>query len=119
MIHSIQLLSHIDSIITAAIRIYAIGGEIFSITAILVALNFIATAIQRTYQAGYQVGKFYRSYLHKPLKWLVIHAIALVILLTQLAWEGCQVIWSNRQEIYDACNDCIKLINQAWSYRLV
>jgi hypothetical protein len=56
MIHSIQLLSYIDSIITAAIRIYAIGGEIFSITAILVALNFIATAIQRTYLVSFIAG---------------------------------------------------------------
>jgi hypothetical protein len=114
-----HILSHLDTIITTAMRIYALGGELFSITAILLCLNFLGNCIKNTYAAGYAVGKFYRRYLHKPLKWLVIHAIALVILLIQLAWEGCQVIWSNRQEIYDACNYCIKFINQAWSYRLV
>ncbi len=94
-----HILSHLDSFITAAVRLYAIGGELFSITAILFCVNFMANMIRHTYNAGYQVGKFYRRHLHKPLKWLVIHAIALIILLTQLAWEGAVVIYNNREEI--------------------
>ena len=100
---TLHLLSHADSFITAAVRLYAIGGELFSITAILFCLNFMANLVRHTYNAGYQVGKFYRRHLHKPLRWLIVHAIALIILLTQLVWEGAVVVYNNRQEIYDAC----------------
>jgi len=115
MIHSIQLLSHIDSIITAALRIYAMGGEIFSITALLVALNIIATMIQRTYQAGYAVGTFYWRYLHKPLRWLLIHLVALVIMLSQLAWEGAIYVYQHRQEIMSWCVTQYQLVKQSFA----
>jgi len=111
-----HILSHLDSFITAAVRLYAIGGEIFSITAILLVLNFMANMIRHTYQAGYAFGKFYRRYLHKPLKWLVVHAIALIILLTQLAWEGAVVIYKNRKEIVASTKDGIETINQLFTY---
>ena len=100
---TLHLLSYADSFITAAMRLYAIGGELFNITAILFCLNFMANLIRHTYNAGYQIGKFYRRHLHKPLRWLFVHAIALIILLTQLAWEGAVVVYTNRQGIYDVC----------------
>jgi len=112
MIHSIQLLSHIDSILTAALRIYAMGGEIFSIATILVALNFLATMIQRTYQAGHAVGTVYWRYLHKPLRWLLIHLVALVIMLSQLAWEGAIYVYQHRQEIMSWCAIQYQLVKQ-------
>jgi hypothetical protein len=115
MIHSIQLLSHIDSIITAALRIYAMGGEIFSITALLVALNIIATMIQRTYQAGHAVGTVYWRYLHKPLRWLLIHLVALVIMLSQLAWEGAIYVYQRRQEIMSWCVIQYQLVKQSFA----
>ena len=113
---TLHILSHLDSFITAAVRLYAIGGEIFSITAILLVLNFMANMIRHTYQVGYAFGKFYRRYLHKPLKWLVVHAIALIILLTQLAWEGAVVIYKNRKEIVASIKDGIETINQLFTY---
>jgi len=115
MIHSIQLLSHLDSIITAALRIYAMGGEIFSITALLVALNFLATMIQRTYQAGHAVGTVYWRYLHKPLRWLLIHLVALVIMLSQLAWEGAVYVYQHRQEIMSWCAIQYQLVKQSFA----
>ena len=111
-----HILSHLDSFITAAVRLYAIGGELFSITAILFCVNFMANMIRHTYNAGYQVGKFYRRHLHRPLKWIIIHAIALIILLTQLAWEGAVVIYNNREEIRAAIYKAWKTFERAFIY---
>jgi len=111
-----HILSHLDSFITAAVRLYAIGGELFSITAILFCVNFMANMIRHTYNAGYQVGKFYRRHLHRPLKWIIIHAIALIILLTQLAWEGAVVIYNNREEIRAAIYKAWKTFERGFIY---
>ena len=111
-----HILSHLDSFITAAVRLYAIGGELFSITAILFCVNFMANMIRHTYNAGYQVGKFYRRHLHRPLKWIIIHAIALIILLTQLAWEGAIVIYMNREEIRAAIYKAWKTFERGFIY---
>lgn len=110
------LLSHLDSFITAAVRLYALGGELFSITAILLCLNFMANLIRHTYNAGYQVGKFYRRHLHKPLRWLIVHAIALIILFTQLTWEGAVIVYKNRKEIYDACINTWHHLERQFTY---
>ena len=111
-----HILSHLDSFITAAVRLYAIGGELFSITAILFCVNFMANMIRHTYNAGYQVGKFYRNHLHRPLKWVVVHLIALIILLTQLAWEGAVVIYNNREEIRASIKSAWKTFERAFIY---
>ena len=79
------------------------AGQFPHWTGILFCLNFMANLVRHTYNAGYQVGKFYRRHLHKPLRWLIVHAIALIILFTQLAWEGAVVVYNNHQKIYDAC----------------
>lgn len=113
---TLHILSHVDTIITAAMRIYALGGELFSITAILLCVNFMANLVRHTYNAGYQVGKFYRRHLHRPLKWLLIHAIALIILLTQLAWEGAVVIYNNREEIRASIYKAWKSFERAFIY---
>ena len=91
------------------------GGEIFSITALLVALNIIATMIQRTYQAGHAVGTVYWRYLHKPLRWLLIHLVALVIMLSQLAWEGAIYVYQHRQEIMSWCVIQYQLVKQSFA----
>lgn len=111
-----HILSHLDSFITAAVRLYAIGGELFSITAILFCVNFMANMIRHTYNAGYQVGKFYRRHLHRPLKWIIIHAIALIILLTQLAWEGAVIIYNNREEIRASIKSAWRTFEKAFIY---
>lgn len=113
---TLHILSHLDSFITAAMRIYALGGELFSITAILFCVNFVANMIRHTYQAGYAFGKFYRTHLHRPLKWLIIHLITLIILLTQLAWEGAVVIYNNREEIRASIKSAWKTFEKAFIY---
>jgi hypothetical protein len=113
---TLHILSHVDTFITAAARFYALGGELFSITAILFCINFMANLVRHTYNAGYQVGKFYRRHLHKPLKWIIIHLIALIILLSQLAWEGAVVIYNNREEIRAAIYKAWKTFEKGFIY---
>ena len=111
-----HILSHLDSFITAAMRIYALGSELFSITAILFCVNFVANMIRHTYQAGYAFGKFYRTHLHRPLKWLIIHLITLIILLTQLAGERAVVIYNNREEIRASIKNVWRTFERAFIY---
>ena len=85
-------------------RVYAIGSEIFTVTAILWCLNFLGNMTQKTFQFGYAFGKFYRRYLHSHLKSTAIRVIALLILLGQLTFEGAQVVYNNRREILENVN---------------
>ena len=94
----------LESITIWGARVYAIGSEIFTVTAILWCLNFLGTMIQTTFGFGYAFGKFYRRYLHSHLKSFVVHVIALVILLGQLTFEGAQVLYNNRREILENVN---------------
>jgi hypothetical protein len=94
----------LESITIWGARVYAIGSEIFTVTAILWCLNFLGTMIQTTFGFGYAFGKFYRRYLHSHLKSFVVHVIALVILLGQLTFEGAQVVYNNRREILENIN---------------
>jgi hypothetical protein len=94
----------LESITIWGARVYAIGSEIFTVTAILWCLNFLGTMIQTTFGFGYAFGKFYRRYLHSHLKSFMVHAIALVILLGQLTFEGAQVVYNNRREILENVN---------------
>ena len=86
-------------------RVYAIGSEIFTVTAILWCLNFLGNMTQKTFQFGYAFGKFYRRYLHSHLKSTAIRVIALLILLGQLTFEGAQVVYNNRREILEKANN--------------
>ena len=115
---TLHILSHADTIITTAMRIYALGGELFSIATILLCLNFLANTIKTVYQAGYAFGTFYRRWLHKPLKWLVIHAITVTILLCQLAWEGAMVIYNNRQQIISAIAHAWHQVERSFTYEV-
>jgi len=52
-----------QSIITGAAKLYAIGGEIFTATAILWALNLFASLIRKVYQSGRAVGYIFFRYI--------------------------------------------------------
>ena len=103
-VHIAPAIEALETITLWGARVYAIGSEIFTITAILWCLNFLGNAIQKTFQFGYAFGKFYRRWMHSHLKSFVIHVIALVILLGQLTFEGAQVIYNNRREILESVN---------------
>ena len=103
--HIAPAIEMIETITLWGTRVYALGSEIFTITAILWCLNFLGNAIQKTFQFGYAFGKFYRRWMHSHLKSFVIRVIALVILLGQLTFEGAQVIYNNRREILEFVNN--------------
>ena len=104
-VHIAPAIEALETITLWGARVYAIGSEIFTITAILWCLNFLGNAIQKTFQFGYAFGKFYRRWMHSHLKSFVIRVIALVILLGQLTFEGAQVIYNNRREILESVNN--------------
>jgi len=102
--HLAPAIEVLESVTIWGARVYAIGSEIFTVTAILWCLNFLGTMIQKTFQFGYAFGKFYRRYVHSHLKSTAIRVIALLILLGQLTFEGAQVIYNNRREIMENVN---------------
>ena len=102
--HLAPAIEVLESVTIWGARVYAIGSEIFTVTAILWCLNFLGTMIQKTFQFGYAFGKFYRRYVHSHLKSFVVRVIALVILLGQLTFEGAQFVITNRHDIVERAN---------------
>jgi hypothetical protein len=88
----------IETALTWGAKAYALGSEIFTISAILWCINFLANAIQKVYAAGYHFGRFYRAYLHQYL----IKLSALIILLCILAFEGAVIAYKNRHKLTPA-----------------
>jgi hypothetical protein len=97
-------------------KVYAIGSEIFSITAILWVLNFLANSIQKVYNAGFVVGKFYRTYLHKHCKIATIRIISALIFISILAFEGAVIVYKNRHKILPAINNIRNSIGAQFAY---
>ena len=97
-------------------KIYMFGSEIFSITAILWVLNFAANMIQKTYNAGYIVGTFYRYHLHATVKEWTIKFIAGVIFVSILFFEGCKVVYNNRHKYVPALNNFRNQIGSHFVY---
>ena len=93
-------LEFIETALTWGAKAYALGSEIFTISAILWCVNFLANAIQKVYAAGYHFGRFYRAYLHQHL----VKLSALTILLCILAFEGAVIAYKNRHRIKLAVN---------------
>ena len=62
-LHALHVL---ENLISTATKIYAIGGEIFTATAILWALNLLANLVRKVYQAGRAVGHIYYRFI-KPV----------------------------------------------------
>ena len=102
--HLAPAIEVLESVTIWGARVYAIGSEIFTVTAILWCLNFLGNMIQKTFQFGYAFGKFYRRYVHSHLKSTAIRVIALLILLGQLTFEGAQFVITNRHDIVERAN---------------
>jgi hypothetical protein len=91
-------LEAVETALTWGAKAYALGSEIFTISAILWCINFLANAIQKVYAAGYHFGRFYRAYLHQHL----VKLSALIILLCILAFEGAVIAYKNRHKLTPA-----------------
>ena len=94
----------IEAVVLWGTRISTIGSEVFTATCILWCLNFMANLIQKIYYFGFAFGTFYRNYCHSYVKSFFIRFVAIVILLSQLLIEGCQVVYTNRNQIFTKMN---------------
>ena len=112
-VHLAPAIEVLESVTLWGTRVYALGSEIFTVTAMLWCLNFMANLTQKIYEFGYATGNFYRRYLHTNFKTFVIGVIALSILLGQYFIEGCKVVYTNRNEILNSAND---IRNKVGSY---
>ena len=63
-LHALHLLEHL---ISTAAKLYAIGGEIITATAILWALNTLANLVRKVYQAGHALGYIFFRYIKPTL----------------------------------------------------
>ena len=106
----------VETAIAYGTKVYAFASEIFTVSAILWVLNFLGNAIQKTYNAGFVVGKFYRTYLHKHLKVAAIRIIAATIFVSILAFEGAVVVYNNRHKIVPALNNIRNTIGGQFVY---
>ena len=103
-VHISPAIELIENVTLWGARVYAIGSEIFTVSAILWCLNFMANMTKNVFEFGYAFGKFYRRYLHSHLKSFVIRVIALAIVLGEYTWTGAQVLYNNRREILENVN---------------
>jgi hypothetical protein len=102
----------IETALTWGAKIYALGSEIFTISAILWCINFLANAIQKVYAAGYHFGRFYRAYLHQHL----VKLSALIILLCILAFEGAVIAYKNRHKVVLAVDTFRNWLGSQFAY---
>ena len=115
-VHLAPAIEVLESVTLWGTRVYALGSEIFTVTAMLWCLNFMANLTQKIYEFGYATGKFYRRYLHTNLKTFVIGVIALSILLAQYFIEGCKVVYNNRNEILKSANNIRNAVGYQFTY---
>ena len=104
-VHIAPAIEAIETITIWGTKAYALGSEIFTISAILWCLNFMGNMIQKTFEFGYAFGEFYRKYAHSHLKGFALGVIALAIFMGQLTYEGAQFVYTNRNEILEKANN--------------
>ena len=125
---TLQFIHMFETITQYAIKAYAIGGELLSVSLILFSLNFIASLVEKTYNTGVIVGRFYFGHLHKPLtfatrkliaftKWAGLRLLVLLVLGSVLLAERSYTLWVNRQEVISQLNNLRNHIGGYFIYR--
>ena len=92
-------LNMIHTITTTGAKVYAVAGELFTITTMMWCLSMMSNMIEKCYAAGIIAGEFYKTHLDDHARNAVIAIIAFIILTGQLAYEGAQLLYNNREEI--------------------
>lgn len=114
---AIETLANVaENVIQYGSKVYLIASEIFTVSALLWVLNFLADSIQKTYNAGLIVGKFYRTYLHSHVKFAVLSIISLTILFAVAIFKGCEKVYHNRREILQQINNIRNAIGRQFAY---
>ena len=114
--HLSPAIEALETVLNYGTKVYMFASEIFTVSALLWCLNMLATGIEKTYNAGYAFGKFYRAYLHSYVKLAVIHIIAAVIFVSICFYEGCKVVYKNRNEILPTLNIIRNQIGRGFVY---
>lgn len=112
LLHFAPILETIESMVLWITKVWTLGSELFTISAILWTLNTTANLIRNTYQAGFAFGKFYRNHLHS----YVIAILALIITLIILSIEGARIVYNNRQNIFSRLNQIRNFIGRQFAY---
>ena len=116
--NSLNLLLHtLEPISAFAARAYVFGGEVFTISTILFGLNMLASLCEKVYDAGLAVGTFYRANCHEFTKWAAIRLVTLIILTSEIAWEGARFIYRHRHKIFSQLNSYRNYIGSLFSYK--
>jgi hypothetical protein len=110
--HFAPVLESIESIILWVTKLWAIGSELITVSAILWTLNATANLIRSTYKAGLAFGKFYRKHLHS----VVLTIVALIITLCILSFEGAVIVYKNRKAIMARLNHYRNVVGKQFAY---
>ena len=118
---NIQTISHISTALDTAVaygtRAYMMASEVFTVTAILWMLNFMANMVEKTYIAGNKVGEFYFTYLHEGLMSILYKTIITTV--SVVAWLAgyATYVYKNREAYYNMMNEVRNYIGEAFTYR--
>ena len=118
---NINTISHasaaIDTAVAYGARAYAVASEVFTVSAILWCLNFMANMVEKTYIAGTKVGEFYFTYLHETLMTVSYRAIILTV--SVLAWMAgyANYVYRHRDAYIAKLNEVRDYISEAFTYR--
>jgi len=119
MLHLSPAISAVETIATYGAKTYALASEVFTVGFILWTINFMSNMIEKTYSAGIICGKFYRTNLHSHVKNAAIATLAFAILLSQLFYEGCKLVYTNRNEILENVNNFRNQVGSYFTYNYV
>jgi hypothetical protein len=119
MLHLSPAISAVETIATYGAKTYTLASEVFTVGFIFWTINFMSNMIEKTYKAGIICGKFYRAKLHSHVKNAMIATIAFVIILSQLFYEGCKLVYTNRNEILENVNNFRNQVGSYFTYTSV
>ena len=118
---SITTLAHattvIDSVVAYGARAYMMASEVFTISAILWCLNFMANLIEKTYKFGKMVGAFYYEFMHEALMKMAYKSLITTIVIVAWLAGFATYVWKNREVYISKLNDVRDIVSEAFTYR--
>ena len=107
----------LDTAVAYGAKAYAIASEVFTISAMLWCLNFMANMVEKTYVAGTKVGEFYFTYLHEGLMEILYKTIITTV--SVVAWLAgyATYVYKHRAAYFAKVEELRELISEAFTYR--
>ena len=118
---NINTLTHasaaLDTAVAYGAKAYAVASEVFTISAIMWCLNFMANMIEKTYTAGNVVGNFYFTHIHDGLM-STLYTL-LIATVSVIAWTAGYLTYVYRHKhVYAAkLNELRDTISAAFTYQ--